>query len=243
MDYILKDSYEEVTAELASRIEGMLRGEEGHQWRWADIAAAAPNEDVLRTAAERAGFFETHSWATMKHWRFVGLAWPAEKREPATSFTAHAELASVQPAPKRYSLMRPSLSKREARRLSGRKPMKDDVDAGVDRTLDDEANEELILEKALEIESRRNALVAGRRTAGDEQSPYLRATSYTATSLSALQKALEIAKDLSGHEREVVIEQVQEIAAVASHAAATVEGMPDVLPAEFGSTSTDRGAG
>lgn len=233
------DSHEEVTAELTSRIEGMLRGEEGHQWKWADVAAAAPNEDVLRTAADRAGFFETHAWATMKHWRFVGLAWPVEKREPETSFTAHAELASVQPDARRYALMRPKLSKREARRLSGRKAMKDDMDAGVERLLDDEANEDLILDKALEIEARRNRLVTGRRSSEEEQSLYLKAAGYTTMSLSALNKALEIAKDLSGHERELVLEQVHEIAARAAHASAAVKAVPDVIPVEFGSISGD----
>lgn len=239
MNSMMKDSYEGVTAELTSRIKGMLRGEEGHQWKWADIAAAAPNEDVLRTAAERAGFFETHAWATMKHWRFVGLAWPADKREPATSFTAHAELASVQPDAKRYGLMRPNLSKREARRLSGRKAMKDDMDAGVDRILDDEANEDLILDKALEIEARRTAIITGRRTTGEEQSDYLKATGYTAMSLTALNKALPIAAELVGDERELVLEQIQEIAAIATHAA-ELRAVPDVVPADLGSAASDR---
>jgi hypothetical protein len=209
---------------------------------WAEIAAAAPNEDVLRTAAERAGFFETHTWATMKHWRFVGLAWPIEKREPTTSFTAHAELASVQPSQKRYALMRPNLSKREARRLSGRKAMKDDMDVGFERMLEEEAHEELILNKALEIEAQRSALTTARGAVSADVSPYLAASRYTAMSLSALNKALEIAKQLDGNDRELVLEQVEEIAARAAHATALVSSVPDTLPAGFGSTSGDRGA-
>lgn len=229
-----KNSYEALTAELTERIRGMLRGEEGHQWKWADIAAAAPSEDVLRVAAERAGFFETYTWATMKHWRLVGLAWPPDRREPDTSFTAHAELASVQPAGRRYRMMEPGLSKREARKRSGRKAMKDDADDGIDRMLDDQANEELILEKALEIEARRNVLVLGRQTAGEEPSAYLKATGYFTASLSALKKGLALAAELEGAERRLAFDRVQEIAAWASHAPAIGDVAPDALPTEFG---------
>jgi hypothetical protein len=241
MKPILSEPDAEVISELASRIAGMLRGEEGHQWKWADVAAAAPNEDVLRMAADRAGFFETHTWGTMQHWRVVGLAWPEDKREPATSFTSHAELASVQPPERRWALMRPNLSKREARRQSGRKAMKDDMDAGFQRMLDDEAHEDLILDKALEIEAQRNRLIVA-RLEGEAEPLYLTASRYSSTSLSALNKALEIAKQLDADERQLVLEQVQEIAARAAHAPAVVSSVPDELPANLGSASTNRRA-
>lgn len=241
-DYIMHDPDAKAVEETAARIEGLLRREEGQQWRWAEVAAAAPNEDVLRAAAEQAGFFETHAWPTLKHWRHVGLAWPEDKREPATSFTAHAELASVQPDEKRFALMKPGLSKREARRLSGRKAMKDDVDAGLERMLDDETNEDLILEKALQIEARRNELVLGRQAPSERASAYLRAAGYITQALTALSKGIELAQDLKGDERDLVLEQIKEIETKAAHASALTLSVPDALPDDFGQCFGDRRA-
>ena len=51
--------------------------------------------------------------------RTVALAWPEEKRLPDVSFTVHAELASE---PNRFELIRPGLTKRQARVLAGKKP-------------------------------------------------------------------------------------------------------------------------
>jgi hypothetical protein len=229
---MMHDEAEQVSA-IATKITNMLHREEGQQWEWAAVAVQAPNEEILRKAAEEAGFFETHSWATLKQWRLVGLAWPPERREPTTSFTAHAELASVQPDAKRWALMEPKLSKRKARVLAGGRPMKDDGDVGLERVLDDEANEEAILDRALEISARRNELVLGRQGHDEQLSSYLRAAGYVTTALTSLRKAIDLGRELSEHDRVIVLEQIAEVSTTAFHAPALMTSAPDTVPEDF----------
>jgi hypothetical protein len=70
--------------------------------------------------AEEIGWFDTgRTLPTLLSLRTVALAWPQEKRLESVSFTVHAELAAM---PNRFELIRPGLTKRQARVLAGKKP-------------------------------------------------------------------------------------------------------------------------
>lgn len=114
-----------VDASLVEEGKALLRQEGNLNWRWGDLVARvmppnSPDRGRLVEWAEQIGWFETgRSLPTLLSLRTVALAWPEEKRLPDVSFTVHAELAAV---PNRFALIRPGLTKRQARVLAGKKP-------------------------------------------------------------------------------------------------------------------------
>jgi hypothetical protein len=109
---------------LVEEGRALLKQEGTLNWRWADLVARVmppgSDRDVLVTWAEEIGWIETgRTISTLLSFRTVALAWPPESRCEAASFTAHSELAAE---PNRFELIRPGLTKRQARVLAGKKP-------------------------------------------------------------------------------------------------------------------------
>jgi hypothetical protein len=78
------------------------------------------DRDVLDAWATEIGWLETgRTIPTLLSFRTVALAWPPERRCEGASFTAHSELAAE---PGRFELIRPGMTKRQARVLAGKKP-------------------------------------------------------------------------------------------------------------------------
>lgn len=110
---------------LVEEGRALLKQEGNLNWRWADLVArvmppGSADRDVLVSWAEEIGWLETgRTVATLLSFRTVALAWPPERRCDGASFTAHSELAAE---PNRFELIRPGLTKRQARVLAGKKP-------------------------------------------------------------------------------------------------------------------------
>src|SRR3954447_22156832 len=110
---------------LVEEGRALLQQEGNLNWRWADLVArvmppGSADRDVLVEWATAIGWLETgRTISTLLTFRTVALAWPPDKRCLAASFTAHAELAAE---PNRFALIRPGMTKRQARVLAGKKP-------------------------------------------------------------------------------------------------------------------------
>jgi len=111
--------------ELVSEGRALLHQEGNLNWRWADLVARVMPRDsqdrgVVVAWAEDIGWLETgRTVTTLLSFRTTALAWPADKRCPQASFTAHQELAAE---PNRFEIIRPGMSKRQARVAAGKKP-------------------------------------------------------------------------------------------------------------------------
>jgi hypothetical protein len=110
---------------LVAEGRALLQQEGNLNWRWGDLVARvmpphSPDRGQLVEWAEQIGWFDTgRTLPTLLFLRTVALAWPEEKRLSEVSFTVHAELAAM---PNRFELIRPGLTKRQARVLAGKKP-------------------------------------------------------------------------------------------------------------------------
>jgi hypothetical protein len=122
---VVSVSVDDVDPGLVEEGKALLRQEGNLNWRWGDLVARvmppnSPDRGRLVEWAEQIGWFETgRTLPTLLSLRTVALAWPEEKRVPEVSFTVHAELSAV---PNRFDLVRPGLTKRQARVLAGKKP-------------------------------------------------------------------------------------------------------------------------
>ena len=110
---------------LVKEGKALLQQEGNLNWRWGDLVARvmpphSPDRGHLVGWAEEIGWFDTgRTLPTLLSLRTVALAWPPDKRLAEVSFTVHAELAAM---PNRFELIRPGLTKRQARVLAGKKP-------------------------------------------------------------------------------------------------------------------------
>jgi hypothetical protein len=110
---------------LVAEGRALLQQEGNLSWRWADLVArvmppGSADRDVVVAWAEEIGWLETgRTVQTLLTFRTVALAWPRDRRCEEASFTAHAELAAE---PGRFELIRPGMTKRQARVLAGKKP-------------------------------------------------------------------------------------------------------------------------
>jgi hypothetical protein len=115
----------QVDPTLVAEGRALLQQEGNLNWKWADLVArvmppGTADRDVLVEWATEIGWLETgRTVATLLSFRTVALAWPAERRCQGASFTAHAELAAE---PNRFDLIRPGMTKRQARVVAGKKP-------------------------------------------------------------------------------------------------------------------------
>src|SRR3954452_25243064 len=112
-------------AALVEEGRTLLKQEGNLNWRWADLVArvmppGSADRDVLVAWGEEIGWLETgRTITTLLSFRTVAVAWPPERRCEGASFTAHSELAAE---PNRFELIRPGMTKRQARVLAGKKP-------------------------------------------------------------------------------------------------------------------------
>ncbi len=110
---------------LVAEGRALLAQEGNLNWRWADLVArvmppGSADRDTLVTWATEIGWIETgRTVTTLLMFRTVALAWPPDRRCAGASFTAHAELAAE---PARFELIRPGMTKRQARVVAGKKP-------------------------------------------------------------------------------------------------------------------------
>lgn len=110
---------------LVEEGKALLHQEGNLNWRWGDLVARvmpphSSDRGRLVEWAEQIGWFDTgRTLPTLLSLRTVALAWPEDKRVPEVSFTVHGELAAM---PNRFGLIRPGLTKRQARVLAGKKP-------------------------------------------------------------------------------------------------------------------------
>jgi hypothetical protein len=110
---------------LVKEGKALLQQEGNLNWRWGDLVARvmpphSPDRGRLVEWAEEIGWLDTgRTLPTLLSLRTVALAWPPDKRLADVSFTVHAELAAM---PNRFELIRPGLTKRQARVLAGKKP-------------------------------------------------------------------------------------------------------------------------
>ena len=114
-----------VDPSLVAEGRALLQQEGNMNWRWGDLVLRVmppgyADRGTLVEWAEEIGWLETgRTITTLLSFRTVALAWPPEKRIEDVSFTVHAELAAM---PNRFQLIRPGLTKRQARVLAGKKP-------------------------------------------------------------------------------------------------------------------------
>lgn len=114
-----------IDPQLVAEGRALLKQEGNLNWRWADLVARVmpPNSQdrgVVVAWAEEIGWLETgRTVTTLLSFRTTALAWPQAKRCPEASFTAHQELAAE---PHRFEIIRPGMSKRQARVAAGKKP-------------------------------------------------------------------------------------------------------------------------
>lgn len=114
-----------VDPRLIAEGRALLKQEGNLSWQWADLVARVmpPNSQdrgVVVAWAEEIGWLETgRTVTTLLSFRTTALAWPPDRRCPGASFTAHQELAAE---PNRFEIIRPGMSKRQARVAAGKKP-------------------------------------------------------------------------------------------------------------------------
>src|SRR5262245_54834930 len=122
MDYL--NSTTHLDPALVEEGRTLLQQEGNLNWRWADLVARVmppgSGRELLVEWATAIGWLETgRTITTLLTFRTVALAWPPDQRCTGASFTAHAELAAE---PNRFTLIRPGMTKRQARVLAGKKP-------------------------------------------------------------------------------------------------------------------------
>lgn len=110
---------------LVAEGRALLQQEGNLNWRWGDLVSrvmppGSADRGALVEWAEEIGWLETgRTITTLLTFRTVALAWPPEKRCEAVSFTVHAELAAL---PDRFEVIKPGMTKRQARIAAGKKP-------------------------------------------------------------------------------------------------------------------------
>jgi len=110
---------------LVAEGRALLQQEGSLNWRWADLVARVmpPNSQdrgAVVAWAEEIGWLETgRTVTTLLSFRTTALAWPTKKRCSQASFTAHQELAAEA---NRFEIIRPGMTKRQARVAAGKKP-------------------------------------------------------------------------------------------------------------------------
>jgi hypothetical protein len=132
-------NWNELVAEGKKLLADQEKTESEIKWHWADLALEVepPAESGtrpragaysrLRSWAEEIGWFETdRTLDTLADYRSTAMAWLVEERCVGATFSTHRELRDHAD---RVKLIKPGLSRKEARRLAGRK-----VDAPVPGT-------------------------------------------------------------------------------------------------------------
>lgn len=110
---------------LVAEGRALLQQEGNLNWRWGDLVLrvmppGSADRGTLVEWAEEIGWLETgRTITTLLTFRTVALAWPPERRLEGMSFTVHAELAAL---PERFEVIKPGMTKRQARIVAGKKP-------------------------------------------------------------------------------------------------------------------------
>ena len=203
---------------LIRRGRALIAQEGSLNWQWGDLLAevapvGAQSDAQLMSYLEDIGWFDTdRTLATAKQLRKTALAWPADRRVAHIAFTSHAELCE---AANRFAILNASvasLSKRQARRLAGRKPMKDDGDAvaRLSVTLSEPATlaaavadpdlGDRLLALASQVDREKRRQVVERDIDLGERSPLLCATGHLQSALATLRRAGSLTDRLSDAE-------------------------------------------
>jgi hypothetical protein len=114
-----------IDPELVAEGRALLRQEGNLNWKWGDLVLrvmppGSSDRGAIVQWAEEIGWLETgRQVTTLLTFRTVAMAWPPDTRCEGATFTVHAELAAM---PTRFEVIRPGMTKRQARVLAGKKP-------------------------------------------------------------------------------------------------------------------------